>query len=86
MIEEKWLIFFQSEKKNCLSFTVIRTEIIFFVEVQYPVWLIHDGFSYISLEALISSCFMSLFQQQGVSWYMPDLTEGITMGKYISVV
>lgn len=55
-----------SEKKNYLSFIVIRTETILFVKVQYLVWLIPDAFSCISLEALISSCFMSLFQQ-GVS-------------------
>lgn len=55
-----------SEKKNYLSFTVIRTETILLVKVQYLVQLIPGAFSYISLEALISSCFMSLFQQ-GVS-------------------
>lgn len=86
MLEEKMASFPSlSEKKNYLSFIVIRTETILFVTVQYLVWLIPDAFSCISLENLISSCFMSLFQQ-GVSWYMPDLTEVITMGIYISVV
>lgn len=52
-----------SEKKNYLSFTVIRTGTVLLVKVQYLVQLIPDAFSDISLEALISSCLMSLFQQ-----------------------